>query len=264
MAKLKLGSTASLRQNKHYRFMFYGANGTGKTHFAGTFPRPLFIVPGLGANEMRTLSDENFTVVEFNSMAECASQVYTLYKMILKDQFIGDYKPRTIVIDNLSTMQTLFEYELKNIDIAPSEKSKMTWDDWAVIRHNVYQMLVLLHKLPVHIIWIAHAKLITITTKSGGKTESTTEGGFYLSGDTKNSVPGNCDAILYTEARDRGLKGPGYYVHGRKSGIWPARIRQTPSMPAFDKLGPDPHYDDLAKILNLKALNNEELDEFYK
>ena len=244
--------------------MLYGANGSGKTHFAGTFPRPLFIVPDLGANEMRTLADEPFTVVQFSKMADCAAQTLALYKAVLNDEFIGDYKPRTIIIDNLSTMQTLFEYELKDVAIAPSDKHKMTWDDWAVIRHNVYQMLVLLHKLPVHVIWIAHAKLITVTTESGGQRNSITEGGFYLSGDTKNSVPGNCDGILYAETKDRGAKGPGYYIHGRKYGIWPARVRQTPSMPKFDKIGPDPKYDHLAKILNLPSLVEEETDEFYK
>lgn len=264
LAKLQLGSTSDIRDNNHWRIMLYGANGSGKTHFAGTFPRPVFIVPDLGANEMRTLADEEFPKVSFSKISECAAQTLELCRTIKADKFVGPYKPRTIVIDNLSTMQTLFEYELKDVAIAPSDKHKMSWDDWAVIRHNVYQMLVLLHKLPVHIIWVAHAKIITVNTESGGQRTSISEGGFYLSGDTKNSVPANCDGILYADVIDRGAKRPGYYIHGQKYGIWPARVRQTPSMPLFGKIGPDPHYDDLAKILGLPSLEEEETNEFYK
>lgn len=264
MAALKLSSTADLGSSAHLRIMLYGANGTGKTHFAGTWPRPVFMVPSLGSNEMRTLADQDLLVVEFADMKECAAQTLALYKAIKKDQYVGGMKPRTIIIDNLSTMQTLFEYELKGSEKSTDTKHKMTWDDWSVIRHNVYQMLVLLHKLPVHIIWIAHAKLITTTSEIGGKKETITEGGFYLSGDTKNSVPSNCDCILYAETVDRGARGPAYYIHGRKKSIWPARVRATSDMKTFDRIGPDPKYNDLVPLLGVKPFDKEETDEFYK
>lgn len=267
MGKLQLGSTSELRENINYRIFLYGENRSGKTHFTGTWPRPLYIVPELATNEMRTLSDQNFPMVFFDSMANCYNQVLEITRMVKARKFIGGYIPRTIVFDNLSTSMTMFEQELKMEGTRPKRfeegKEKMDWGDWGKQKALITAILSLLHSTPAHVIWISHPKLITISRKVGDQTITEQEGGFNLSGDAKNFIPGNCD-LLYAEAVDRGVKGPGYYIHGKKKGVWPAGVRLNGQQAPFGKIGPDPHYDDLAEILGLPSLEEEETDEYYE
>jgi hypothetical protein len=258
MAKLKLASTGDLAQLDRWSLLLYGDNRSGKTHFSGTWPLPIFFVPEASLSEMRTLSDQNFTVVPFGDMANCESQFNEVMKLISKGKPVGDYIPMTFVFDNLTTAQMMWEEDVKKA----TGKIKLEWSDWGVMKTLIVRMMLGLQKSSLHNVWITHAKVAKAQrTGPGGKIVSEDIGTFTIVGDAKNVVPNACDLLLYCEAIDRGVKGPGWQIHIRKHGIWPAGLRVTrihKDKPITKPLGPDPHYDDLAPVLGLPLLADAE------
>lgn len=231
--KLRLSKSSDLKEMLTYNILLYGENGSGKTSFAGTFPYPVFLVPKMGIGEMRTLSGWDIPVVTFESMADLKEQITLLGKAIQA----GTLRCNTIVFDNLTTTQLLFENEIKQA----REVDKLDWEEWGIFTSFFVNLMATLSAWPVHSIWICH---------------SDKEKTFTLKGDSKRFFPGNSDLLLYCDAQDLGKQGQHWWVYGRKFGTWPARIRLSRAhdqVVPFTRLGPDPHYDDLAPVLGLKS-----------
>jgi hypothetical protein len=220
------------------KVLLYGTNGSGKTRFASTWPFPIFFTPLMAQNELRSIISTHVRAILFDSMLEAREQTVALGEAMKA----GKIQCKTIVIDNLTTIQTLFEIEVKN----KSGHDKMEWEDWGRFTNYFVDWMTIMHRWPVNIIWITH---------------SDAEKTFTLRGDSRNFIPGNSDLLLYSESKDHGINKPtGYYVHGRRCGQWPARIRMSDiaGRPSFVVSGPDPHYDDIAVCLGLPSLAEAE------
>ena len=260
MAKLRIRSTRELESGGNWSVLLYGDNRAGKTYFSGTWPRPVFLVPEIvEQNEMRTLSEWDFPFIPFGNFEDFQAQVEALVSTIRKGKDVGPYVPRTVIVDNVTTAQMMWEEDVK----AAVNKDKLEWDDWGSMKSLMQRAIVELGRVDVHQIWITHAKVWRSTKKTpGGKSITEERGGLTLQGATKDMLPNHCDLMLYCEAIDRGMKGPGYTIHGRKKGIWPAGVRLTRvhKDKPFTQLGPNPSpaYDDLAPYLGLPSLAEEE------
>jgi hypothetical protein len=231
MGSLRLSSTKDLAQDATYNVLLYGENGSGKTHFAGTWPNPVFLVPTIARGEMRTWSLNDIPVVFFNSMDDLKDQLEALGKAIEQKKVVC----KTIVLDNLTTTQMLFEDEIKKA----FGVDKLEWEHWGRFTSFFVRLMTTIKKWPVHSLWICH---------------SDKDRTFTLKGDSRNFFPGNADLLLYCESKDLRNKGLQWFVHGRKFGTWPARMRLAAAHEnnaGFARVGPDPHYDDFAEILGL-------------
>lgn len=252
---LKIHRTTESIASKNWSFLIYGDNRTGKTHFCGTWPRPLWLVPEVGAGELRTVGRYDFPVVYFNTMQNARDQIREIFELIEAGKPIGGYVPRTLVIDNLTTAQMSWEEDLKR----ERDKVKLDWADWGAIKSTILTFMVNLQKLPCHVLWITHSKLQKVNEDGPpGKDRQTDIGSFTLTGDAKNVVPNQVDGILYTETVDHGLGAVKYYVNLRKKGIWPAGVRGLIGENVPVRLGPDPTYDEFAPHLGLPSLAVEE------
>ncbi len=233
MGSLRLSSTTDLLTDATYNILLYGENGAGKTHFAGTWPYPVFLVPEIGRGEMRTLAEFDIPVIFFKTMDDLKIQLEALGKAIEK----GSVLCQTIVLDNLTTTQLLFEDEIKQ----EKKVDKLEWEHWGKFTSFFVHLMTTIKKWPVHSIWICH---------------SDKERTFTLKGDSRNFFPGNADLLLYCDVKDLGARGLEWYVHGRKFGAWPARMRLAKAHEnnaGFARVGPSPHYDDFAEILGLES-----------
>jgi hypothetical protein len=231
--------SGELRELRGYSVLLYGGNGSGKTHFASSWPKPLYIVPVIGLNELKTIEDYNLPYVTFNSIEDLKGKVKELGGMLKKEPDLF----KTLVIDSLTTAQTMFETELKE----RSRVDKLEWEDWGKFTTTFVGLLTSLHAWPVHKIWITHT--------------SDPERIYALKGDSRQLFPNNCDVILYAESRDKS-SGTEYRIHPRRAGQWPARVRRSvgPDTVPVPILGPDPSpcYDLLAPYLGLRSLAEEE------
>lgn len=237
MAKLKLTKCNEISPCG-LKVLLYGTNGSGKTRWSATWPFPVFFTPMMAQNELRSIANEHFPVVLFDSMAELKEQTAALGVAIQK----GEIQCKTIVVDNLTTIQTLFEVELKQ----KAGIDKLSWDEWGKFTTFFVEWMTLIHRWPVNVIWITH---------------SDNEKTLTLKGDSKHFIPGNSDLMLYSESKDNGTNKPSsYFIHGRRCGQWPARVRMpdVAGMKPFTVIGPNPHYDDLAICLGMPSLSEAE------
>jgi len=263
--KLRTLKADKLPQSKVYRIFLYGGNRSGKTHFAGTFPNPVFVVPEMGLNELKTVADQDITVIPFVGLQDCLEQLKGLVEAIKFKPHTLDYMPKTIVFDNLTTANQLWLDELE--DGGDSER-KVQRNMWGMMRSYIVAYMRLLHGLKnCHVIWICHPHIERITEKVGGRLVEQSVGSFAVQGAARDLIPGNCDLLLYSEDKDVGLRGTNYLIHAKKQGIWPAGVRlaRIHAQKPFHVLGPkpSPSYDGMAKVLGLASRDDieAELDE---
>lgn len=261
--KLRTLQANDLVQAHNYRIFLYGTNRSGKTHFAGTFPNPVFIVPEIGLNELKTVSDQEITVIPFKGLQDCLDQIKGLVETIKKRPQTLDYVPKTIVFDNLTTANQLW---LDELETAEGNDRKVQRNKWGLLRSYIVAYMRLLHGLKnCHVIWICHPHIEKITERgSDGRMTEQTVGSFAVQGAAKDLIPGNCDLLLYSEDRDMGIRGTGYYIHAKKQGVWPAGVRlsRIHAKKSFHVLGPkpSPSYDEMAKVLSLPSRDEVELE----
>ena len=219
--------------------LLYGDNGTGKTTLAATWPNPVFLVPSICRNEMKSLSRHQFFVALFSNLKELHQQVNDLGRDIMA----GKLACGTIVVDNLTGMQTALEEELK----ATSGKAKLDWEEWGKFASVFTKLLDSLHKLPPHIIWITHQKVVKVD-------EDTSAGEFTLTGKSKELIPGFADMILHCTVTDLKAAGLKFRLFLKSHDIWKCRIRgDREAVAAFPPYIEDPTYDKLAALMGWES-----------
>lgn len=257
---MEVYSTSDLKDLKNYTVLLYGDNRSGKTHFAGKWPRPLFLVPQVAIREMRTVMNSGYTVVPFHTIEEFKKRCAEVSKSIIKGKPIGAYTPRTIVIDNVTTAQMTWEEEIKS----RRQVSKLEWSDWDVVKSALSFSMIELMKAPVHLMWITHCRLLTMEDPTDPK-KKLVEGRLTIDGKARDFLPNHADMLLYAEQIDRGARGSRWLIHGRKKGPYSAGVRlpTTEGVEPFsriestDKFGEAPNYDQLVPYLDLPTVDED-------
>jgi hypothetical protein len=99
-------------------------------------------VPTIARGEMRTLSEFDLPVIFFESMKDLKSQLEALGKAIEKNQI----KCKTIILDNLTTTQMLFEDDIKT----EFGVDKLDWEHWGRFTSFFVNLMTTIKRWPVH------------------------------------------------------------------------------------------------------------------
>ena len=103
---------ATIDQNLWLRLLLYGPSGTGKTHFAGTFPEPIFLLDF--DHKYTPMFGRDVELESFKTTKADAPQEYIRLRQVLK-RVSAESKWKTIVIDSMSTLDPIVtEFVLKN------------------------------------------------------------------------------------------------------------------------------------------------------
>ncbi len=167
------------------RCFIYGATRTGKTTFAGSWPKPVFLSAGNEGGDTTLRHLPGVTVIPVNSSLEMKEAVAAIEQESRELR----YGWKTVVIDSATFYADIYISELT------AKKGVMTQRDWGSLDIHLQKWLLpTLHRLPsMHIVWIALEQHV----KDGDGNILKTIPMLY--GKTAEKLPATTDMILHAE-----------------------------------------------------------------
>ena len=163
------------------RVFVYGQPGTGKTTFAGTFPNPVMLSAGQEGGDTTLRFIPGITVMRVQTVQDMKEAVGIIETQYAHKQW------GTVVVDSATFYADIFIAEIVKSGRA------MRQQDWGLLDVHLQKWLLpTLHRLPLHVVWIAleHEKQI-----EGGPTKTLP----MLYGKTATKLPAATDMILHAE-----------------------------------------------------------------
>jgi phage nucleotide-binding protein len=133
--------------------LIYGANGTGKTTVAGTFPGPRLI---LDLNERGTKA-----LVGTKESKKRFVDTFDLFQMSYWYLKTGNHPFKTVVLDNVTTLQELamkFVMGKESVFDSTKDMDMPTKRDWGGLSQLMKRWLVDFRNLPMNVVFIAQEK----------------------------------------------------------------------------------------------------------
>lgn len=147
--------SAATAGSKGLKVLLYGPSGMGKTRFAATFPRPLFL--DLEGGLRSTIKVKSVLRYPKNPNEEITSleQVKKFYKLV-KETKNPNFE--TIVLDTLTELQGLVSKNvLSKYNAERLYDDQMTRGDYGKANRDFLNIIRLFLKLPYHIVFTAHS-----------------------------------------------------------------------------------------------------------
>ncbi len=220
--------------------MVGGHSRSGKTEFAGTFPRPVFLADASegGYTTLQHMPDEKFyepgrlpEVYAITSAKDMIDAIMELEQRLKQDKNSFG----TIVIDSITFYADMALNDMELAPDAPKDRRQI----YGELARSLRYIMLRVHKMPVNVIWIALAK-------EGGEDHAL--GGISIPGQTATKAPARCDIWSYMVqmTRNKGLK---FEMHFQTYGGFKAGHRFGTMLPA--KLE-NATFRDLEKHLELR------------
>ncbi len=175
---MTLTATKPAKQSNRFKCCLFGAPGTGKSHFAYSFPAPYIIdTEGLMkySHFVKMINDNGGVVTSVNTVEQIMGELRSL-----RDESHG-YK--TLVIDSLSPVYTEF-CNREAVRIAKEKGTEGT--EFAINtakpKRQLAEMAQLLTQLDMNVILISHAKVKYKDGKEIGETPDTPDKFEYMLG----------------------------------------------------------------------------------
>ena len=225
------------------RWFLYGPTGSGKTHAAGTFPAPFFLVPP-NEKSIVTLMGQDVAYTEVGNRMQMNHAVRWLrsqYDLAMRlfdagkdEEAEAAFPYQTIVVESLSHY-----CELLIEDIGARGQKKMDLQAWGQLSSHLRTLHSQLSDMDVHVVYT-----------SLDKVDEAGNGQPLMTGKNALMMPSACDVIGYFECVpvQRG-KAPVYRAHFRQFGRYPARSRFKGMPDAVD----DFHFDKVRDHLGLST-----------
>lgn len=223
------------------RCLIIGEFGSGKTHFANTFPKPFFIDVDYG---LATTKDSMTAKSAPGIRLFPGDPVYQTIMSLINDAKakrppLDEYE--TIVLDGLTSLSRLLLYEITGGNLDPKTGQKPGYDEYGSLKTRLSSIVTQLQSVPFHVVVTALTEI--------DKDEAT---GSYVGlintvGSFGKDVGSMFDEVYYVEKR-RGRKDEGAdIVHEFFTEYHPRfpvkpRLKQAAKIPARIV---DPTFDSL-------------------
>lgn len=224
----------------------YGQSRTGKTRFAGSFPRPLFLsdVTEGGWETLRHMPDsalyepgvrpEVWGIEKFADMPDALGKVRQLITS-------NPSRVRTLVVDSISFYQDTYLVDMERV--MPRKNGEV---DTRALYQNLFNhlrwLMVEIGKLPINTVYLALEK---------APDDKGNPGGPLLAGKSAQAAPARCGYFFYHRVSRPTLDAPPVFeVRTKPFERFLAGTRASEVLP--DPL-PEPTYRCLAKLLGMKG-----------
>ena len=189
------------------RALVTGEFGSGKTHFANTFPKPFFIDVDYGLSTTKTsMTAKSAPGIRLFR----GDPVYQTIMSLLNDARakrppLDEYE--TIVLDSLTSLSRLLLYEITGGNLDPKTGQKPGYDEYGSLKSRLSDIVTGLQTLPFHEVTTALTEI--------DKDEAT---GSYVGlintvGSFGKDVGSMFDEVYYIEKRRARTNEPGDVVH---------------------------------------------------
>jgi len=223
-------------------WFFYGRSRAGKTTAAGTFPRPLFLVPKQEGSHATLLgrADVDFILLEGTmTMAEALNDLdnrllraNAFWKRGDEESLVrGDeiFPWGTVVVESITHYCDLIQEELTDGD-----KTMMSQWKWGKISTHLRHVQTRLRNLPVHAIFTSLDEEIYERDDDGKNILKS--GRPMFPGKMTFKLPSACDCIVYFE-RKSGKPNDIFTAHLQPHGVFLAGCR-PPQLKSIKSLRP--------------------------
>lgn len=204
----------------------YGSMRSGKTRFAATFPRPLFLADATESGWTTITNMEKSALFEPDRMPEVwAIDKATDMMQAIKDaeDAIEKGKFQTIVVDSLTFYSDLYFNTLDALAQGRGDPRSL----YQKLAQHLRDLRIKVHSLPVNVVWLCLCK------EPG---DDNPIGGPMLSGQNAQKFAAGCDYVLYHRSHQRSPAAPlTWEVRTRKYGNYQAGGRDEGRLP--DPLG---------------------------
>lgn len=142
-------------KNFHLVCMVYGKSGTGKTRFAGTFPKPYFFDYDGGMLTLRgqDIDYDHYDDVVVNGVVRRSAIDLTNQKL---REFEKDCPYETLVFDSMTIYQDLLVAHITRA----SKTEKMNQGDWGSYHDYMKGLIFAAKRLGVNLVFTAHEQII--------------------------------------------------------------------------------------------------------
>lgn len=225
----------------------YGRSRSGKTRFAASWPRPLFISD---ASERGWSTIETMPVAEFFE-PDVVPQVWPVEDANQMAEAIRDAKPlidrgevMSLVVDSLTFYaDSYFGWIKKRVIESNPGKPLDSRALYGNLAEHLKDLRIQLHKWLCNVVWLCLEK---------GPDADHRDGGPMLTGQTRDKFPAGCDHVFYhrcyTAVDTEGNEGRFWEMHTAPWGVWLAGGRDSGQLP--DSIF-NPTYREIATLLNL-------------
>lgn len=178
--------------------LMHGDNGTGKTHAAGTFPKPIFLSLDPGFATLRKLpNSEDIHIVRIPDPSRGdRAPLMQLWDVVLWLER-GDHDRETVVLDSITELHKMV---LKAVMAKKPRATVPDTDDYIEVNDKVESLARKLRDLPMNTVFTAHHKVLKKKDDVIGIRPN-------LSDKLSTSLGGMCDLVMHTSAHERERDG---------------------------------------------------------
>lgn len=198
--------------------LVYGPSRGGKTRFAATWPRPIFLsdaveggyrtIASMAKRSPEMFFEPNWTpkVWAMESAADILQGIKRIAEIVKNDPTAC----LTGVIDSVTFLGDLLQDEF--LTMYQAEIAKNPYALYDRLRLTLRHYMILAHKIPINWVWIALAK----------ESERGSLGGPLIPGQTGTKMPAAVNLLLYQHAMQRNEDAPVYETRTRRYGMFAA------------------------------------------
>lgn len=234
------------------RCLAMGDFGSGKTHFANTFPKPFFIDTDYGLSTTKDTMDAKSAPGIRLFPGDPAYQIIMSMLNDAKNQKPPLDQYETIVLDGLTSLSRLLLFEVSGGNLDPKTGGKPSYDEYGSLKVRLSSIVNAIQAIPYHVVVTALTEI--------DKDEAT---GAYVGlintvGSFGKEVGSMFDEVYYVEKRRARNNEQGEAVHEFFTEYHPrfavkSRLQRAAKIP--HKLV-DPTFDSLYGKVYKKATND--------
>lgn len=150
---MKIHKSSELKPDK-LKILVYGESGSGKTHFGGTCPKPLFFDFDGGMLTLR--KEKEIAFVDLTGMSTKAEKVWPDFMEALKE-YGEDEQFETLIIDSLTTAATACMDYVLSLNRRTGQNPQL--QDWLTQMNELKEMIKLVKATKKHVIVLAHEQV---------------------------------------------------------------------------------------------------------